>query len=57
MLDYLGEERIKRQGYFNYPYVKGLIDDHLRKRKDNRKLLWTLLIFQIWHDRVFENRR
>jgi len=57
MLDYLGEERIKRQGYFNYPYVKGLIDDHLHKRKDHRKLLWTLLIFQIWHDRVFENPR
>jgi asparagine synthase (glutamine-hydrolysing) len=57
MLDYLGEERIKRQGYFNYPYVKALIDDHLRKRKDNRKLLWTLLIFQIWHDRVCENPR
>lgn len=57
MLDYLGEERIKRQGYFNYPYIKGLIDDHLHKRKDHRKLLWTLLIFQIWHDRVFENPR
>lgn len=57
MLDYLGEERIKKQGYFNYPYIKGLIDDHLHKRKDHRKLLWTLLIFQIWHDRVFENPR
>ncbi len=57
MLDYLGEERIKRQGYFNYPYIKGLIDDHLHKRKDHRKLLWTLLIFQIWHDRIFENPR
>ena len=57
MLDYLGEERIKRQGYFNYPYVKGLIDDHLHKRKDHRKLLWTLLIFQIWHERFFESHR
>jgi len=57
MLDYLGEERIKRQGYFNYPYIKGLIDDHLHKRKDHRKLLWTLLIFQIWHERFFESHR
>jgi asparagine synthase (glutamine-hydrolysing) len=57
MLDYLGEERIKKQGYFNYPYIKGLIDDHLHKRKDHRKLLWTLLIFQIWHERFFESHR
>jgi asparagine synthase (glutamine-hydrolysing) len=55
MLDYLGEEKIRRQGFFNYPYVKRLIDDHLEKRKDNRKFLWTLLIFQIWHERFFEN--
>jgi len=55
MLDYLGEEKIKRQGFFNYPYVKRLIDEHLEKRKDNRKLLWTLLIFQIWHERFFEH--
>jgi asparagine synthase (glutamine-hydrolysing) len=57
MLDYLGEERIRRQGFFNYPYVKRLIDDHLGKRNDNRKLLWTLLIFQMWYERFFENPR
>jgi asparagine synthase (glutamine-hydrolysing) len=57
MLDYLGEERIRRQGFFNYSSVKSLIDDHLAKRKDNRKLLWTLLIFQIWHERFFESHR
>ncbi|HEX9444176.1 MAG TPA: asparagine synthase (glutamine-hydrolyzing), partial [Candidatus Binatia bacterium] len=52
MLDHLSEQKIKRQGFFNYPYVKRLIDDHLAKRKDNRKLLWTLLIFQAWHERA-----
>ena len=54
MLDYLSEERIKRQGFFKYSYIKGLIDDHLRKRSDNRKLLWPLLVFQIWHERFIE---
>ena len=57
MLDYLDEHRIKRQGYFNYSYIKGLIDDHLKKKKDNRKLLWTLLIFQIWHERYVDGFR
>lgn len=54
MLGHLSEERIKRQGYFNYPYIKTLMDDHLAKKKDNRKLLWPLLVFQIWHERYVE---
>lgn len=54
MLDYLSEEKIKRQGFFNYPYIKILIDDHVRKKMDNRKLLWPLLVFQLWHERFIE---
>lgn len=55
MLDYLAEERIRRQGFFKYPYVKKLINDHLEKRNDNRKLLWTLFVFQLWYEKFFEN--
>jgi len=54
MLSYLGEEKIRKQGFFNYAHVKNLIDGHLQKRSDNRKLLWPLLIFQIWHERYVE---
>ena len=54
MLSYLGEERVRKQGFFNYAHVKNLIDGHLQKRSDNRKLLWPLLIFQIWHERYVE---
>lgn len=54
-LDYLSERRITKQGFFHYPYIKTLIDDHFQKRNDNRKLLWTLLVFQIWHERFIES--
>lgn len=54
-LDYLSEQRITKQGFFHYPYIKTLIDDHFQKRNDNRKLLWTLLVFQIWHERFIES--
>jgi asparagine synthase (glutamine-hydrolysing) len=54
VLDMLSEERITRQGFFNYPYVKRLLDDHFARRRDNRKLLWTLLVFQLWHDKYIE---
>jgi len=55
MLTYLEETRIKRQGFFNYAYVNKLINDHLEKKIDNRKALWSLLVFQIWHEKYLEN--
>jgi asparagine synthase (glutamine-hydrolysing) len=57
MLDYLGQERLERQGLFHYPYVKQLIDEQLNKNKDNRELLWTLLVFQTWYERYIEANR
>jgi asparagine synthase (glutamine-hydrolysing) len=47
----LGEERLKRQGLFNVPYVRRLLDEHWSERADHRKLLWALFCFQLWHDR------
>ena len=55
MLDSLEERKIKRQGLFNYTYIKKLIDDHLESRMDNRKALWSLLVFQSWHETYLEN--
>jgi asparagine synthase (glutamine-hydrolysing) len=51
MLDNLSDARIRRQGLFDPAYVKRLIDDHLGMVKDNREALWTLLVFQTWHER------
>jgi asparagine synthase (glutamine-hydrolysing) len=50
VLDMLGPERLRRQGFFNYDYVKQLLADHFAYRRDNRKVLWTLLIFQLWYE-------
>ena len=54
MLESLEETKIKRQGFFNYAFIKKLIDDHLERKKDNRKALWSLLVFQIWHQTYLE---
>lgn len=53
-LDMLSESFINRQGLFSYFFIQNLLDDHLQKRKDNRKLLWTLLMFQIWYQNYIE---
>src|SRR5438552_1811398 len=57
MLDYLSQERIERQGIFHYPCVRQLIDEQLTMKKDNRELLWTLLVFQTWYERYVESAR
>jgi asparagine synthase (glutamine-hydrolysing) len=54
VLEMLSEERINRQGFFNYAYVRELLDQHFSYRRDNRKVLWTLLIFQLWYERYIE---
>jgi len=53
-LDYLSEERIRNQGIFNYSYVQRMIEEHLTRKKDNREMLWTLLVFQTWYERYIE---
>jgi asparagine synthase (glutamine-hydrolysing) len=47
--DVLSVSFIKDQGLFNSAYIQKLIDDHFERRQDNRKLLWTLLMFQMWY--------
>jgi len=49
--EYLSEERLRREGFFNPAYVRRLLDDHLAQRCDHRKLLWTLLAFEMWCER------
>lgn len=47
----LSLERIEREGFLSQEYVATLLEDHLKNKKDNRKPLWTLLIWQLWVDR------
>jgi asparagine synthase (glutamine-hydrolysing) len=46
----LGRERLKRQGLFHADEVSRRIAEHQSGRRDHRKPLWTLLIFQLWCD-------
>jgi asparagine synthase (glutamine-hydrolysing) len=49
--DMFAPNYINRQGLFNPGYIRGLLDEHYAMRRDNRKLLWTLLVFQLWYDK------
>ncbi len=50
MLSVLSPERMARKGFFDPAAVALLIRDHLEGRRDNRKQLWTLFAFELWHD-------
>ncbi len=51
LLDVFSESKIDAQGLFNYAYIRRLLEEHFAGYKDNRKLIWTLLIFQLWYER------
>lgn len=47
LLDVLSHDH----GVFDMDAVQRLVKDHLDGTRDNRKQLWTLLVFQLWYDR------
>ena len=49
--DLLAGSRLQNQGIFNSDYVSKILAEHRHKIADHRKKIWTLLMFQIWHDK------
>jgi len=50
-LDLLSGDRIRKEGFLNPQCVEKLLQDHLTNKRDNRKQLWTLLVWELWLDR------
>jgi len=50
MLETLSEKKITAMGYFSYPYIQGLIREHLQNRENHSHRLWALIQFHLWHD-------
>jgi asparagine synthase (glutamine-hydrolysing) len=55
--DLLSPARLSRHGLFDPAYVARLQDEHERGAANHRKLLWTLLIFELWHESFIETPR
>jgi asparagine synthase (glutamine-hydrolysing) len=55
--DLLSPVRVRRAGVFNPNYVARLQDEHERGVANHRKLLWTLLMFELWHESFVETPR
>ncbi|HXU83794.1 MAG TPA: asparagine synthase (glutamine-hydrolyzing), partial [Polyangia bacterium] len=46
--DELAEDKIRREGFFEPAAVRQVLDEHLQGRRDHRKQLWTLFVFERW---------
>jgi asparagine synthase (glutamine-hydrolysing) len=55
--DLLSPERLRRNGLFDADYVERLQKEHETGAANHRKLLWTLLMFELWHESFIETAR
>jgi asparagine synthase (glutamine-hydrolysing) len=53
--DLLSPGQIQKDNLFNYAYIETLKQEHLSGRKNHRKLLWNLIIFQLWKRHHFDS--
>ena len=47
----LSEVALAEHGLFDATEVRRLVDEHMNGRRDNRKELWNLMVFQLWYQR------
>ncbi|HEV7396903.1 MAG TPA: asparagine synthase (glutamine-hydrolyzing) [Pyrinomonadaceae bacterium] len=55
--DLLSPERVRRAGFFDPDYVTRLLSEHEQGLANHRKPLWTLLMFELWHESFIETPR
>jgi asparagine synthase (glutamine-hydrolysing) len=50
MHELLSRDALQKSGVFNEAPVTRLIEEHESGHADHRKKLWTLMVFQLWHN-------
>lgn len=54
--DTLTDERARNRGMFDSGYIKQLLDEHERGRRDNSWRLWMLLMLELWQRKFIDGR-
>ncbi len=55
--DHLSPSRVRDQGLFEPRAVQRLLAEHVARRADHSRPLWTLLVLSVWHDEVLRGTR
>lgn len=53
----LNEDAVESMGFFEWTEIRALMDDHLSGRRNNAHLLWSLIVFHLWHDKFIRAPR
>ncbi|MBD3345944.1 MAG: asparagine synthase (glutamine-hydrolyzing) [Chitinivibrionales bacterium] len=48
LADVFAPEKIKSEGFFEPQAIQHLLSNHFDEKQDNRKQIWTLLMFEMW---------
>jgi asparagine synthase (glutamine-hydrolysing) len=56
LLRILTEPRTLQRGFFKPAAVRGLMNEHLRGRRNHSGVLWMMLVFELWHRNFLEAR-
>jgi len=50
LMDAFNDAKIRREGIFDPLAIKNLVKDFTEGRKDLRKEIWVLFMFEMWYD-------
>jgi asparagine synthase (glutamine-hydrolysing) len=53
----LTEPRTEQRGYVEKRYVRVLLDEHERGRRDHSTALWALFVLELWHRTFVDGER
>jgi asparagine synthase (glutamine-hydrolysing) len=53
--DTLLEKRTLERGYFEPKYIRLLLEEHSKKRRDHSYAIWVLWMLELWHRRYIDN--
>lgn len=54
--DTLTEPITRQRGYFEPSYIRVLLDEHERGRRDHSYSLWALLMLELWHRQFLDSK-
>ena len=57
MTDLLSNDTINRRGYFSADQVSTWMTQHLEQRANHSHRLWALMVFEMWHQNIYDAKR
>jgi len=50
----LSNDNLKEIGLFNQSYIDKVLEEHMSKRKDNQRHIWSLMSFVMWYENYIQ---